>query len=94
MYLILSNGHSATRWITKILSKDKFSKCYHSDSLIKLNPKIKDIITYHKFLQKQNYVEKLVVGSIHIPFNLNLVEPASNIVIYSKPISKSLSVNR
>ena len=71
MYLILSNGHSATRWITKILSKDKFSKCYHSDSLIKLNPKIKDIITYHKFLQKQNYVEKLVVGSIHIPFNLN-----------------------
>ena len=71
MYLILSNGHSATRWITKILSKDKFSKCYHSDSLIKLNPKIKDIITYHKFLKKHNDVEKLVVGSIHIPLNLN-----------------------
>ncbi len=71
MYLILTNGHSATRWITKILSKDKFSKCYHSDSLLKINPKINDIISYHKFLKEHNSIEKLIVGSIHIPFNLN-----------------------
>ena len=71
MYLILSNGHSATRWITKILSKDKFSKCYHADSLLKINPKIEDIINYHKFLKKHNSTEKLIVGSIHIPLQLN-----------------------
>ncbi len=71
MYLILSNGHSATRWITNILSKEKFSKCYHGDNLLLLNPKIKDIISYHKFLKDFNSKENLIVGSIHIPFNLN-----------------------
>ena len=40
MYLIHSNGHSATRWISKNLSIDNFSKCYHSTDLIDLNPKI------------------------------------------------------
>ena len=45
--------HSATRWITKILSKDKFFKCYHTDSLPN-KPKIEDIINYHKFLKKHN----------------------------------------
>jgi len=71
MYLILSNGHSATRWITKILSKDKFSKCYHSNNLLEINPNIKNIVNYHKFLKEHNSKEKLIVGSIHIPFNLN-----------------------
>ncbi len=71
MYLILSNGHSATRWITNILSKDQFSKCFHGDSLLLLNPKIKDIVSYHKFLIEYNSKKNLIVGSIHLPFNLN-----------------------
>ena len=71
MYLILSNGHSATRWISKLLSKDNFSKCYHSDSLLKIKPNIKNIVSYHKFLKEYNSREKLIVGSIHLPFGLN-----------------------
>lgn len=71
MYLILSNGHSATRWITNILSKEHFSKCFHSTSLLEVNPKIKNIISYHKYLREYNKNKKLVVGSIHLPFDFS-----------------------
>ena len=51
MYLIMSNGHSATRWIANRLRKDNLSHCYHSYDLINTNPSLKDIVTYHHFLK-------------------------------------------
>ena len=71
MYLILSNGHSATRWVAEILSKENFSKCYHSYSLLEKNSKINDIISYHRFLNEINLKQKLIVGSIHLPFKID-----------------------
>ncbi len=72
MYLILSNGHSATRWISKLLTKDDFSKCYHGNSFYKIKPNIKNIVSYHKILKEYNSKENLIVGSIHLPFDLNV----------------------
>jgi len=71
MYLIHSNGHSATRWISKNLSIDNFSKCYHSTDLIDLNPKIHNLIEYHKFLSSLEKKNNCIYGSIHLPFNLS-----------------------
>lgn len=71
MYLIHSNGHSATRWISKNLSIDNFSKCYHSTDLIDLNPKIHDLFEYHKFLSSLENKNNCIYGSIHLPFNLS-----------------------
>ena len=71
MYLIHSNGHSATRWISKNLSIDNFSKCYHSTDLIDLNPKIHNLIEYHEFLSSLEKKNNCIYGSIHLPFNLS-----------------------
>jgi len=71
MYLIHSNGHSATRWISKNLSIDNFSKCYHSTDLIDLNPKIHNLVKYHKFLSSLEKKNNFIYGSIHLPFNLS-----------------------
>ncbi|MDC3031066.1 sulfotransferase domain-containing protein, partial [Candidatus Pelagibacter sp.] len=72
MYLILSNGHSATRWIAEILTKENFSKCYHSYNLLNTNRTINNIISYHKFLKEINLNKKLIVGSIHLPLKQDI----------------------
>ena len=71
MYLIYSNGHSATRWISKNLTIDNYSKCYHSYDLLDLNPNIKNTIDYHNHLKILETKSNLITGSIHLPFNLN-----------------------
>ena len=73
MYLIMSNGHSATRWIANRLRKDNLSHCYHSYDLINTNPSLKDIVTYHHFL-KDNINKNRIIGSIHLPYHLNELE--------------------
>ncbi len=74
MYLIYSNGHSATRWLSKNLTVDNYSKCYHSTDLLDLNPNIKNTIDYHNHLKTLETRNGLITGSIHLPFNLNLKE--------------------
>ena len=99
MYLIHSNGHSATRWISKNLSIDNFSKCYHSTDLIDLNPKIHNLIEYHEFLSSLEKKNNCIYGSIHLPFNLSkndydlLIEMGVNqFLLVRNPIFKINSI--
>ena len=73
MYLIMSNGHSATRWIANILTKKDLSHCFHSYDLIGKNSSLKNIISYHDYLKKK-INDKTIVGSIHLPYHLSEIE--------------------
>ena len=74
MYLIMSNGHSATRWIANILTKDNLSRCYHSYDLVSENPSLRNIVNYHDFIKKKKIDENKIIGSIHLPYHLSEIE--------------------
>ena len=71
MYLINSNGHSATRWISSRLTKDNFSKCYHSYDLIDQHTRLNNLEDYFHYLQSLEEKNNLIYGSIHLPFGIN-----------------------
>ncbi len=70
MYLINSNGHSATRWISSRLTKENFSKCYHSTDLIDQDAKLNNLEDYFNHLRDLEEKNHLIYGSIHLPFRI------------------------